>query len=99
MRYLPIPDEIASEARATLRDRFDHRLKATTEAAPCRSCLEISREPEKLILLSYQPSPDLGPYAEIGPSSSMPANAAHMPRPNFSSRPRRAPARPARLWA
>jgi hypothetical protein len=67
MRYLPIPDEIASEARATLRDRFDHRLKVTTEAAPCRSCLRISRRPEELILLSYQPSPDRGPYAEIGP--------------------------------
>jgi len=34
MQYLPIPDDIAAEARTMLRDRFDHRLKVTSEAAP-----------------------------------------------------------------
>lgn len=67
MQYLPIPNAIAAEARATLRDRFDHRLEVTHQAAPCRSCLRISREPEELILLSYQPLPDRVPYAEVGP--------------------------------
>ena len=46
MRYLPIPNEIADEARATLRDRFGHRLAVTREAAPCRSCLRVSRDPK-----------------------------------------------------
>ena len=67
LRYLPIPGEVALEARQTLRDHFGHALRVTTEMAPCRLCLRISRAPEKLILLSYQPLPDSSPYAEIGP--------------------------------
>jgi hypothetical protein len=50
-----------------MRDRFGHQLHVTTTQAPCRLCLRISPNPEQLILLSYQPSRDSGPYAEIGP--------------------------------
>jgi len=67
LRYLPIPETIALEARRTRKDRFGHDLRATTTEAPCRVCLRISGGPERLILLSYQPLPDSGPYAEIGP--------------------------------
>jgi hypothetical protein len=67
MRFLPIPAEIAREARTQRRDRFGHELSITTTQAPCRLCLRISNAPEDLILLSYQPSKDTGPYAEIGP--------------------------------
>ncbi len=67
LRYLPIPETIALEARRTRKDRFGHDLGVTTTEAPCRVCLRISREPERLILLSYQPLPYSGPYAEIGP--------------------------------
>jgi hypothetical protein len=67
LRYVAIPEEIADEARETLRDRFGHDLQVVPERAPCRVCLRISEEPEDLILLSYQPMPDTGPYAEIGP--------------------------------
>jgi hypothetical protein len=67
LRYLPIPETIALEARRTRKDRFGHDLRVTTNEAPCRICLRISRGPERLILLSYQPLPDSGPYAEIGP--------------------------------
>lgn len=67
LRYLPIPAEIAGQARRTLTDRFGHRLHVTKTQAPCRQCLRISQEPEDLILLSYQPLPDTGPYAEVGP--------------------------------
>lgn len=67
MQYLPIPEEIANEARETLRDRFGHTLQIVRDKAPCRVCLRISQEPEDFILLSYQPLPDAGPYAEIGP--------------------------------
>ena len=67
LAYLPIPDEIAAQARRTLVDRFGHHLHVERNQAPCRSCLRISNEPEDLILLSYQPLPDTSPYAEIGP--------------------------------
>jgi hypothetical protein len=67
LQYLPIPHEIAREARATRVDRFGHALHVTKEQAPCRLCLRISKQPEDLILLSYQPLPDTSPYAEIGP--------------------------------
>jgi hypothetical protein len=67
LHYLPIPEEIAGEARATMRDRFGHPVHVTSAQAPCRVCLQISKAPEDLILLSYQPMPDTGPYAEIGP--------------------------------
>ncbi len=50
-----------------MRDRFGHRLHVTKEQGPCRVCLRISNEPEDLILLSYQPLADTGPYAEVGP--------------------------------
>ncbi|HUA08850.1 MAG TPA: DUF1203 domain-containing protein [Candidatus Acidoferrales bacterium] len=67
LAYLPLPAEIAGEARRTLRDRFGHDLRVERNQAPCRSCLRIANEPEDLILLSYQPLPDRNPYAEIGP--------------------------------
>jgi hypothetical protein len=67
LRFLPIPPEIADQARRTMIDRFGHRLQITKTQAPCRVCLKISQEPEDLILLSYQPLEDTGPYAEIGP--------------------------------
>jgi hypothetical protein len=67
LRYVPIPETIALEARLTRKDRFGHDLCVTSTQAPCRVCLRISRGPERLILLSYQPLPDSGPYAEIGP--------------------------------
>lgn len=67
LQFLPIPQEIADEARGSLIDRFGHRLRVVKEQAPCRLCLRISSAPEDLILLSYQPLPDNGPYAEVGP--------------------------------
>jgi hypothetical protein len=67
MRYVPIPKEITAEARRTLRDRFGHKLHVERNQGPCRSCLRISKEPEELILLSYQPLSDTNPYAEVGP--------------------------------
>jgi hypothetical protein len=67
MKHLPISTEIADEARATLVDRFGHQLEATREIAPCRVCLRIPTEREEMILMSYQPLADTGPYAEVGP--------------------------------
>lgn len=67
LRYFAIPEDVAREARETLRDRFGHRLRVETAQAPCRVCLRIPTAPEEMILLSYQPLPDTGPYAEIGP--------------------------------
>jgi Protein of unknown function (DUF1203) len=67
LHFLPIPTEIAREARTQRLDRFGHTLTVTTTEAPCRLCLRISQAPEDLILLSYQPREDTGPYAEIGP--------------------------------
>ncbi len=67
LAYLPIPDPVAALARRSLRDAFGHQLHVERNQAPCRSCLRISKAPEDLILLSYQPLPDTTPYAEIGP--------------------------------
>lgn len=67
LTYLAIPEEIATEARETMRDRFGHEVESLRDTGPCRVCLRISDEPEDLLLLSYQPLPDTGPYAEIGP--------------------------------
>ncbi len=67
LKYLGIPEDVASTARETMRDRFGHDLKVVREMAPCRVCLRISSEPEDLLLLSYQPLADTGPYAEVGP--------------------------------
>lgn len=67
LEFLPIPIEIARKARRTRKDEFGHDLTVQMTAAPCRVCLRISKEPEDLILMSYQPLPDRNPYAEIGP--------------------------------
>ena len=67
LEYVPIPSQLAEEARRMMHDAFGHALRVQTTMAPCRLCLRISREPEQLILLSYRPLADTGPYAEIGP--------------------------------
>jgi hypothetical protein len=67
LRSLPIPQNIAIEARETGRDRFGHDLPVYHSDEPCRVCLRISQSAEDFILLSYQPLPDRNPYAEIGP--------------------------------
>jgi len=67
MKYTPIPQEVAEQARRTLRDEFGHQLRVERNQGPCRICLGSSKEPEDLILLSYQPLADTNPYAEIGP--------------------------------
>jgi hypothetical protein len=43
LRYLPIPSEIAAQARTRRRDRFGHELGVAPETAPCRLCLLILR--------------------------------------------------------
>jgi hypothetical protein len=67
LQYVAIPEKIATQAREALVDRFGHHLQVVRDKAPCRVCLRISNELEELILFSYQPLPDTGPYAEIGP--------------------------------
>jgi hypothetical protein len=67
LNYLAIPEEVAAEARATMRDRFGHDVQRVSDTGPCRVCLRIAQQPEELLLLSYRPLPDAGPYAEIGP--------------------------------
>jgi hypothetical protein len=92
LRFLPLPSAIADEARRTMTDRFGHKLHITKTQAPCRVCLKISKVPEDLILLSYQPLDDTGPYAEIGPIfiHAIPcepyANVHALP-PDFAMRP------------
>ena len=67
LRYLPIPEDVAIDARRNLKDRFGHDLHVITSTEPCRVCLRIAKSPERYILLSYQPLPDTSPYAEVGP--------------------------------
>jgi Protein of unknown function (DUF1203) len=67
LRYVPIPAEIAENARRTRRDAFGHDLEVQRDTGPCRVCLRISKAPENSLPLSYQPLPDRNPYAEVGP--------------------------------
>jgi hypothetical protein len=67
LNFVAIPSDVAQRARQTLRDDFGHGLAVTLAAAPCRHCLRIPKQPQAMILLSYQVLPDTGPYAEIGP--------------------------------
>jgi hypothetical protein len=67
LRYVPLPLEIAQEARRTRRDAFGHDIEVYVVTGPCRACLRISPAPENFLLLSYQPLPDRNPYAEVGP--------------------------------
>ncbi|MDP9018218.1 MAG: DUF1203 domain-containing protein [Candidatus Eremiobacteraeota bacterium] len=67
LRFVPIATEIARDARRTLQDRFGHTLAVESVVAPCRVCLRIPEVAQNFILLSYQPSADRNPYAEIGP--------------------------------
>lgn len=67
VRFVAIPVEIAARARETMRDEFGHDLHVQHVAEPCRVCLRIPHEPEPMVLISYRPMPDSGPYAEVGP--------------------------------
>jgi hypothetical protein len=92
LHYLAIPEAIAEEARRTRTDAFGHHLHVVREAAPCRVCLSISSQPEDLILLSYRPLADTGPYAEVGPifvhaERCEPYSKSETFPPDFASRP------------
>lgn len=69
-RYVAIPTELAVRIRSTLRDDFGNELRVWTsdaEGNPCRHCLRMTRLGERLILFTYRPFEESGPYAEIGP--------------------------------
>jgi hypothetical protein len=83
MKYMPIPQDVAEQARVTLRDPFGHQLRVERNQGPCRLCLGSSKEPEDLILLSYQPLDDTNPYAEIGPIFIHPYACAPYSAPTF----------------
>ena len=67
VRFIAIPDDLAARVRATLRDDCGHVRVPRDVAAPCRVCLRVPSEPEPMLLLSYSPLADTGPYAETGP--------------------------------
>lgn len=67
LHYVPVPPEVAAEARRTMTDAFGHPLEIAEVAAPCRICLRIAKTPERMMLLSYRPLEDRGPYSEVGP--------------------------------
>ncbi len=67
LNVVAIPTEVAQAARDLRTDAFGHDLTVKTTIAPCRHCLRIPKQPEEMILLSYQVLPDTSPYAEVGP--------------------------------
>ena len=70
-RVLPIPDEIADAARATLRSpQYGHpaHVETATGYGPCRSCLTTFREgAEERLLFTYDAFAGIDPYPEPGP--------------------------------
>jgi Protein of unknown function (DUF1203) len=68
-RITSLPQEVASAARQARRDQFGHSLSVLLDGQPhqCRSCLQLSREDEGVILMAYRPFAASQPYAEVGP--------------------------------
>lgn len=70
LRYRPLDDDVVRRVRETLRDPHGNTLDvrvAGGDGSPCRACLRLTPRGTRLILFAHQPSPDGGPYAEVGP--------------------------------
>lgn len=67
--YSPVPADDLSRIRAAGVD--DHGNALVTRSAgggePLRCCLRLAPSGDEIVLISYQPSAQGGPYAEIGP--------------------------------
>ena len=69
-RVVPLPSEIADEARARAREGApDHAVLTTeqSEAYPCRHCLRWAEPGERVVLFPYASIPAGRPYSETGP--------------------------------
>lgn len=65
-----LPTDVAEQIRATMVDDFGNRLTVVESpegGAPCRHCLRVSTDGERLILFAHRPFDGDGPYAEVGP--------------------------------
>ncbi|HEX7670125.1 MAG TPA: DUF1203 domain-containing protein [Polyangiaceae bacterium] len=71
-RVIPIPSELADEARRTLLSPgFGHPVRVSIASpkgyGPCRSCLRRTREGERRLFVSYNPYPEPEQVPVVGP--------------------------------
>ena len=69
-RIVPLPSEIAQEARrAAAQGRSDHAVITveSPHSAPCRHCLRWAEPGERVILFPFASVPAGVPYSETGP--------------------------------
>ncbi|GAA1618060.1 DUF1203 domain-containing protein [Kribbella sancticallisti] len=69
LEFVPVPPADLDRIRCNGHDDFGHRVIPRTSGAgaPLRCCLRLSREGERIALISHRPSSLGGPYAEVGP--------------------------------
>jgi hypothetical protein len=70
LRVSPLDSDIATEARATMIDRFGNVLSELTSdggGTPCRHCLSEVPEGRGAILIGHSPFTLPGPFREVGP--------------------------------
>jgi len=70
-RVTPIPQDIADEARRTLRSPGFGPIPVSVASAsgygPCRSCLRRTKEGERRLLMNYNPYPESEQVPVVGP--------------------------------
>jgi len=68
-RIVPMPAEVAEQARRTMTDAFGNELSARRDDArhQCRSCLRLTEPHEPYVALSYRPFQAPAAFAECGP--------------------------------
>ncbi len=69
LKIIAMPTADAARTRSTLRDEYGNTLAPLIAdgSGPCRHCLRYARSGERLLLFSYRPFANPGPYQEVGP--------------------------------
>jgi hypothetical protein len=69
LKIIAMPTADSTRARGAMRDDFGNTLAPLISdgSGPCRHCLRYARSGERVLLFSYRPFANSGPYQEVGP--------------------------------
>src|SRR6266581_2823846 len=70
LRIVPLPTEVAEEARRAVQSGAEDHTVIMVDSAtgyPCRHCLRWAQPGERVVLFPYASIPAGHPYSEIGP--------------------------------